>query len=227
MSASRAEWADACIGRRRDRKPVRVFFVRSQVLTKEKKRERGWLVECVSSVSRAPRLVRCSLVGRGTTALQVVSMAYQTPDTKKEEFRKYLEKAGVIDALTRVLVALYEEPEKPANPLDFIKQYLGSPSSATSAGEAESLRTENDALKKRIEELTASLKDAKVRRVCGPSVGCRRSLRRWRLRCIGATYCNCRRLCVSLRSRRRQLPRNKAAGPALVTVPLIVSRVFT
>ena len=26
-----------------------------------------------------------------------------------------------------VLVALYEEPEKPANALDFIKQYLGAP----------------------------------------------------------------------------------------------------
>jgi hypothetical protein len=25
----------------------------------------------------------------------------QTPDSKKEEFRKYLEKSGVIDALTR------------------------------------------------------------------------------------------------------------------------------
>lgn len=30
------------------------------------------------------------------------SMAtYQTPDSKKEEFRKYLEKSGVIDALTK------------------------------------------------------------------------------------------------------------------------------
>ena len=38
-------------------------------------------------------------------------MAYQTPDSKKEEFRKYLEKSGVIDALTKVLVGLYEEPE--------------------------------------------------------------------------------------------------------------------
>ena len=28
-------------------------------------------------------------------------MAYQTPDSKKEEFRKYLEKSGVIDALTK------------------------------------------------------------------------------------------------------------------------------
>ena len=39
----------------------------------------------------------------------------QTPDSKKEEFRKYLEKSGVIDALTKVLVGLYEEPERPPN----------------------------------------------------------------------------------------------------------------
>jgi len=52
--------------------------------------------------------------------------SYQTPDSKKEEFRKYLEKSGVIDALTKVLVRLYEEPEKPGNALDFIKQYLGA-----------------------------------------------------------------------------------------------------
>ena len=31
-------------------------------------------------------------------------------ESKKEEFRKYLQWSGVIDALTKVLVALYEEP---------------------------------------------------------------------------------------------------------------------
>jgi len=48
-------------------------------------------------------------------------------DTKKEEFQKYLEKNGVIDSLTKVLVGLYEVPEKPANAIDFIKEYLGAP----------------------------------------------------------------------------------------------------
>ena len=49
---------------------------------------------------------------------------YQTPESKKEEFRKYLEKSGVIDALTKVLVGLYEEPERPPNAVDYIKRYL-------------------------------------------------------------------------------------------------------
>jgi hypothetical protein len=30
-----------------------------------------------------------------------MSSTYITPDAKKEEFRKYLDKAGVVDALTK------------------------------------------------------------------------------------------------------------------------------
>lgn len=35
-----------------------------------------------------------------------------------EDFQRYLEKSGVIDALTKVLVGLYETPEKPGNALE-------------------------------------------------------------------------------------------------------------
>ena len=38
-------------------------------------------------------------------------------ESKRDEFRRYLEKAGVMDALTKVLVGLYEEPEKPNDEL--------------------------------------------------------------------------------------------------------------
>merc|ERR1711975_198898 len=73
--------------------------------------------------------------------------SYQTPDSKKEEFRKYLERSGVIDALTKVLVGLYEEPEKPANALDFIKMTLGAPTGvdveALKARSARQLRPHN------------------------------------------------------------------------------------
>ena len=46
----------------------------------------------------------------------------QTTEQKKEEFRAYLDRAGVIDQLTKVLVGLYEEPEKPGNAVEFIKR---------------------------------------------------------------------------------------------------------
>lgn len=47
-------------------------------------------------------------------------MSYQSSETKKEEFRKYLEKTNVIDILTKALVNLYEEPERPEKPAEFI-----------------------------------------------------------------------------------------------------------
>uniref|UniRef100_A0A1I8GPR0 Actin-related protein 2/3 complex subunit 5 n=1 Tax=Macrostomum lignano TaxID=282301 RepID=A0A1I8GPR0_9PLAT len=49
--------------------------------------------------------------------------SYKAADSKREEFRKYLEKAGVLDALTK---GLYEEPEKPNNALEFLKLHLGT-----------------------------------------------------------------------------------------------------
>ena len=40
-------------------------------------------------------------------------MSVQPSDFKKEEFRKYLDKTGVMEQITKLLVGLYEEPEKP------------------------------------------------------------------------------------------------------------------
>ena len=40
----------------------------------------------------------------------------------RPESREIGEKSGVIDALTKVLVGLYEVPEKPGNAIDFIKE---------------------------------------------------------------------------------------------------------
>ncbi|KAG4104309.1 hypothetical protein H8356DRAFT_1640907 [Neocallimastix lanati (nom. inval.)] len=74
-------------------------------------------------------------------------------DQTKEAFRKYLENNGIIDALTKVLVGLYEESEKPENPLDFIKQFLGGPSEI----DIEALKAENDELRRKVEELEAEL----------------------------------------------------------------------
>ena len=42
----------------------------------------------------------------------------KTLEAKKDEFRAYLEKTGVVDQLTKVLVSLYEETDKPNNPLE-------------------------------------------------------------------------------------------------------------
>lgn len=69
--------------------------------------------------------------------------------SKKEEFRRYLEQAGVLDALTKVLVGLYEEPERPQNGVDYIKKYIGAPQNV----DIEGLKRENQQLKAELEQL--------------------------------------------------------------------------
>ncbi len=47
-----------------------------------------------------------------------VAPPHQTTEAKKEEYRKYLEKKGVLTQLTRSLVGLYDEVEKPDNAIE-------------------------------------------------------------------------------------------------------------
>ncbi|KAJ1634215.1 hypothetical protein T492DRAFT_974661 [Pavlovales sp. CCMP2436] len=79
--------------------------------------------------------------------------SFTSPDTKKEEFRRYLERSGVIDALTKVLVGLYEEPEKPMNALDFVKMTLGAPTGV----DVEALKAENDQLRDKNDQMTQKI----------------------------------------------------------------------
>ncbi|KAM6974580.1 C-Myc-binding protein [Tautogolabrus adspersus] len=65
---------------------------------------------------------------------------YRAPESKREQFRRYLEKSGVLDTITSVLVALYEENDKPNNALDFIKLHLGA--AGPEPGDTEALRME-------------------------------------------------------------------------------------
>merc|ERR1712060_229855 len=84
-------------------------------------------------------------------------MSVQTTEAKKEEFRNYLEKAGVIDQLTKVLVGLYEEPEKPGNAIEFIKKSLGAPSDT----DVEQLKADNEELRRNKTELEKKIDDLK------------------------------------------------------------------
>jgi cell division septum initiation protein DivIVA len=60
-----------------------------------------------------------------------------------------LEKTGVIDAITRALVALYEAQERPQNAIDFVKEYLGAPVGV----DVEELKATIQAQKEEIEQL--------------------------------------------------------------------------
>ncbi|KAM9851750.1 c-Myc-binding protein-like [Aulostomus maculatus] len=86
---------------------------------------------------------------------------YKGTDHKREQFRRYLEKAGVVDSLTSVLVALYEQPEKPNDALEFVKQHLGTASQIPA--DAEALQQEVIDLRQRCARLEDENKDLKTR----------------------------------------------------------------
>merc|ERR1712179_64035 len=96
-----------------------------------------------------------------TQSLSYKMTTYRGADSKREEFRKYLEKAGVLDALTKVLVGLYEEPEKPNNALDFLKQHLGA--SGPETADVEALKQEFTELRQKCEQLTEQNNELKAK----------------------------------------------------------------
>lgn len=69
-------------------------------------------------------------------------------ESQKETFRKYLEASGALDNLVKVLVSLYEEPEKPKQALDYMKAALGAPTPA----DYEAAVAERDGLRKQLED---------------------------------------------------------------------------
>ena len=56
-----------------------------------------------------------------------------------------------------MLVGLYEEPEKPGNALEFLTKHLQGPSAST--GDVAQLKEENEALKREVEALKATIAD--------------------------------------------------------------------
>ena len=84
-----------------------------------------------------------------------MSSAKSTQDAKKDEFRKYLEKAGVLELLTKSLVQLYEEPEKPNDALTYLKKTVGG--SEDDKTVIEILKDGNSDLKDKVSILNFSL----------------------------------------------------------------------
>merc|ERR1711893_248858 len=105
--------------------------------------EQTWKKQDVSGIPFCLEILHLHLSLKMTT--------FKAADSKREEFRKYLEKAGVLDALTKVLVGLYEEPEKPNNALDFLRQHLGAAGPDTA--DVEALKLEVTELRQKCEQL--------------------------------------------------------------------------
>ena len=79
----------------------------------------------------------------------------QNVDSKKTEFKNYLEKTGAVDQLTKVLVQLYEENDKPSNveAVDYVRRFLGGGGDVDAERlqkQYEDAQEENERLKKQI-----------------------------------------------------------------------------
>ena len=88
----------------------------------------------------------------------------KTIEAKKDEFRSYLEKTGVVDQLTKVLVSLYEETDKPTNPIEFIKRNMSAPEEIDQdnlKNEYLKLKEENEKLRVRVTELQKQIESLK------------------------------------------------------------------
>jgi len=89
-------------------------------------------------------------------------------DQKKEEFRKYLSDAGVLELLTSNLVRLYEEPEKPTDAMEYLKNNIGGSKEDKDA--IAKLKEENQTLKQKVAELEKVEEDLKTKLKSLPSV---------------------------------------------------------
>mmetsp|Transcript_59464 Transcript_59464/g.166076 ORF Transcript_59464/g.166076 Transcript_59464/m.166076 type:complete len:103 (-) Transcript_59464:652-960(-) len=90
---------------------------------------------------------------------------YGDERSRKEVFKAYLRKSGVMNTVMQVLVGLYEEPERPDNAADakaYFVKYLAAPNGIDLDGmreESEELRHKNAELEARIVSLKKELKE--------------------------------------------------------------------
>jgi hypothetical protein len=100
-----------------------------------------------------------------------MTSTFRATETKREEFRRYLDKGGALDTLTRrlilidvisdqtrpslveALVALYEEGEKPNNPVEFVRRVMGA-NGGPEAVDFESIQNELAQIREKNEALT-------------------------------------------------------------------------
>ncbi|XP_075552746.1 c-Myc-binding protein isoform X1 [Dermacentor variabilis] len=108
----------------------------------------------IDPASCSKRLVESRVISAGRLFISMApSVETFTPvDSKKEEFRKYLEKSGVFERLTIALVSLFEEQEKPENAIAYVKAHLDPDHSETTI----------DALKQELEQVRRQLEDLQI-----------------------------------------------------------------
>lgn len=72
-------------------------------------------------------------------------------NTQQEDFKRYLNESGVIEALVNVMAKLYELETKPTDPLDYIRTNMTE--TVKERDELEELKTKHDRMIAQIEEM--------------------------------------------------------------------------
>ncbi|XP_050529534.1 c-Myc-binding protein-like [Daktulosphaira vitifoliae] len=97
-----------------------------------------------------------------------MSAPYRPIESRREEFQEYLERSGVLDTITKVFLMLYEEPERPDNPIDYVRRNLMA--NNPDAEEIEQLKPKIEKanaklaqLKKTRDELKTLLEEAEIK----------------------------------------------------------------
>eukprot|EP00298_Acanthocystis_sp_HF-20_P000048 c10051_g1_i2.p1 GENE.c10051_g1_i2~~c10051_g1_i2.p1 ORF type:complete len:112 (+),score=38.56 c10051_g1_i2:25-336(+) len=82
-------------------------------------------------------------------------------EIKKQEFREYLEKTGVVDVMTQALVHLFDDEEgHGSNPIVHLKQQI-APEMATLKQENETLKSKNEELEAKVKLLESQVQELK------------------------------------------------------------------
>lgn len=79
----------------------------------------------------------------------------QPIDSKRDQFRKYVENNGVVEMFSKVLVELMNIPEKPDNAIDFIRENLGA--TMKEKMQIDHLQQEVESYRKQVEDLKRQL----------------------------------------------------------------------
>lgn len=77
-------------------------------------------------------------------------------ERKRELFKRYLEERKVMDTLSKLVVSLYERPEKPADPLTYIRDYFAVD---TGGVDIATVRQENADMTKRLADLNTQIQE--------------------------------------------------------------------
>ena len=97
--------------------------------------------------------------------------AIKVPNSQREEFQKYIEASGLQDKIVHMLVSLYEEPDKPSDPLAYLKSLFEADN--LESADLQTLKNENTELKNKLGEANEIIDElkAKVAELSGEAGG--------------------------------------------------------